>query len=69
VFAIDGPELPIGPLSFVTPVTVSKEPMAVEMNADGTARRCRRRCSGERPWTASGGIEYAGAAVHATCRH
>src|SRR4051794_25244240 len=34
-FATEGPELPIGPDSLVTPVTLSNEPKAVLMNPEG----------------------------------
>jgi hypothetical protein len=33
--ATDGPELAIGPLSLVTPETVSKEPVAEDMKPNG----------------------------------
>src|SRR4051812_7580692 len=64
---MDGPELPIGPLSLVTLTTLSNEPIAVEMNPLGT----RAAMSSPLPITRGrgprrGGWGTSGAAVHDT---
>src|SRR5579862_1073335 len=67
---MDGPELPIGPLSLVTSVTVSKEPIAVEMNPVGAWAEMSLllpTTRGRAPLF--GGIGRCGAALHATSRH